>query len=277
MKKNKVFAQFSVYFILICGTVFALFPFYWMLRTALVGTDSIFEVTPTFIPKQLEFHNFLDALQAQPFGRFFLNSGIVTVANIVGVLLTSSLCAYGFSRIDWPGRDKVFGVMLTALMLPFAVVMIPQFIGWRTLHLTDTLAPLILPAFFGGGLFNIFLLRQFFMGIPRDLDEAAYMDGANHFTVYSRIILPLSSQSLIVVGLFTFLNNWNDYLGPMIYLSSEKNYTLMLGLTLFQGAYSSQWNLMMAAVSIVVLPSLIIFLFAQRYFIQGIAMTGVKG
>lgn len=266
-----------VYSILIVGTVITLFPFYWMLRTALVGTDAIFEVTPTFIPKHLEFHNFIDALQAQPFGRFFLNSGIVTVANIVGVLLTSSLCAYGFSRIDWPGRDKVFGVMLTALMLPFAVVMIPQFIGWRLLHLTDTLFPLILPAFFGGGLFNIFLLRQFFMGIPRDLDEAAYMDGANHFTVYTRIILPLSSQSMIVVGLFTFLNNWNDYLGPMIYLSSEKNYTLMLGLTLFQGAYSSQWNLMMAAVSIVVLPSLIVFLIAQRYFIQGIAMTGVKG
>jgi multiple sugar transport system permease protein len=277
MTKKRVLSNMLVYSILIVGTVITLFPFYWMLRTALVGTDAIFEVTPTFIPKHLEFHNFIDALQAQPFGRFFLNSGIVTVANIVGVLLTSSLCAYGFSRIDWPGRDKVFGVMLTALMLPFAVVMIPQFIGWRLLHLTDTLFPLILPAFFGGGLFNIFLLRQFFMGIPRDLDEAAYMDGANHFTVYTRIILPLSSQSMIVVGLFTFLNNWNDYLGPMIYLSSEKNYTLMLGLTLFQGAYSSQWNLMMAAVSIVVLPSLIVFLIAQRYFIQGIAMTGVKG
>jgi multiple sugar transport system permease protein len=277
MTKKRVLSNMLVYAILIVGTVITLFPFYWMLRTALVGTDAIFEVTPTFIPKHLEFHNFIDALQAQPFGRFFLNSGIVTVANIVGVLLTSSLCAYGFSRIDWPGRDKVFGVMLTALMLPFAVVMIPQFIGWRLLHLTDTLFPLILPAFFGGGLFNIFLLRQFFMGIPRDLDEAAYMDGANHFTVYTRIILPLSSQSMIVVGLFTFLNNWNDYLGPMIYLSSEKNYTLMLGLTLFQGAYSSQWNLMMAAVSIVVLPSLIVFLIAQRYFIQGIAMTGVKG
>lgn len=275
--RKKLLFNLLVYTVLFIGTVVTLFPFYWMLRTALVGTDAIFEVTPTFFPKHLELHNFLDALEAQPFGRFFLNTGLVTVANIVGVLLTSSLCAYGFSRIDWPGRDKVFGIMLTALMLPFAVVMIPQFIGWRMLHLTDTLFPLILPAFFGGGLFNIFLLRQFFMGIPRDLDEAAFMDGASHFTVYSRVILPLSSQSMIVVGLFTFLNSWNDYLAPMIYLSSEKNYTLMLGLTLFQGAYSSQWNLMMAAVSIVVLPSLIVFLIAQRYFIQGIAMTGVKG
>ncbi|WP_341278651.1 carbohydrate ABC transporter permease [Paenibacillus sp. FSL H8-0537] len=277
MKVKKAASMFFVYFFLISGAIAMLFPFYWMIKTALVGSDSIFEITPTFIPKSLEFHNFSDALQAQPFGRFFLNSGIVTIANIVGVLLTSSLCAYGFSRVNWPGRDKVFGVMLTALMLPFAVVMLPQFIGWRMLNLTDTLFPLIIPAYFGGGLFNIFLLRQFFMGIPRDLDEAAYMDGANHWTVYSKIILPLSSQSLIVVGLFTFLTNWNDYLGPMLYLSSEKNYTLMLGLTLFQGSYSSQWNLMMAAVSIVVLPSLIVFLFAQRYFIQGIAMTGIKG
>ncbi|MCZ8522010.1 carbohydrate ABC transporter permease [Paenibacillus mucilaginosus] len=277
MRKQQYAAQTVIYLLLIGGAVLTLFPFYWMLKTALVGMDGVFEATPSFIPKSFEFHNFADALQAQPFGRFFFNSGVVTIANIIGVLLTSSLCAYGFSRIDWPGRDKVFGLMLTALMLPFAVVMIPQFIGWRMLNLTDTLAPLILPSFFGGGLFNIFLLRQFFMGIPRDLDEAAFMDGASHFTVYSRVILPLSSQSMIVVGLFTFLNSWNDYLAPMIYLSSEKNYTLMLGLTLFQGAYSSQWNLMMAAVAIVVLPSLIVFLFAQRYFIEGIAMTGIKG
>jgi multiple sugar transport system permease protein len=277
MRRKNLVAKTLIYIFLLCGTVIALFPFYWMLRTAVVGSDAIFEVTPTFIPKHLELHNFIDALEAQPFGRFFVNSAIVTIANMIGVLLTSSLCAYGFSRIDWPGRDRIFGLMLTALMLPFAVVMIPQFIGWRTLHLTDTLAPLFLPAFFGGGLFNIFLLRQFFMGLPRDLDEAAYMDGAGHWTVYARVIVPLSSQAMIVVGLFTFLTNWNDYLGPMIYLSSEKNYTLMLGLTLFQGAYSSQWNLMMAAVTIVVLPSFLIFLVAQRYFIQGIAMTGVKG
>jgi len=277
MTKKRLLPKVFIYLLLIGGTAFALFPFYWMLRTALVGSDSIFEVTPTFFPKHLQIHNFMDAMQAQPFDRFFLNSSIVTLANIVGVLLSSSLCAYGFSRVDWPGRDKVFGFMLTALMLPFAVVMIPQFIGWRTLHLTDTLAPLIIPAYFGGGLFNIFLLRQFYMGIPRDLDEAAFMDGANHLVVFSKIILPLSSQSMIVVGLFTFLNNWNDYLAPMIYLSSEKNYTLMLGLTLFQGAYSSQWNLMMAAVTIVVVPSLVVFLFAQKYFIQGITMTGVKG
>ncbi|KRF41880.1 carbohydrate ABC transporter permease [Paenibacillus sp. Soil787] len=277
MKREPVIGKIMIYFLLIVGSIICLFPFYWMLRTALVGNGEVFEVVPTFIPKAFAFANFTDALSSQPFGRFFFNSTIITIGNIIGVLLTSSLCAYGFTRISWPGRDKIFGFLMTALMLPFAVVMIPQFIGWSYLGLTDTFAPLIIPAFFGGGLFNIFLLRQFFMTIPKELDEAAFMDGAGHLKVYSSIIVPLSSQSMIVVGLFTFLANWNDYLAPTIYLSSEKNYTLMLGLQLFQGSYSAQWNLLMAAVTIVVIPSLVIYLFAQRYFIEGIAMTGVKG
>jgi multiple sugar transport system permease protein len=277
VKRDTVIGKTMIYFLLIVGSVICLFPFYWMLRTALIDMGSVFEVVPTFIPKHMRFANFTDALSSQPFGRFFFNSFIITIGNIIGVLLTSSLCAYGFTRISWPGRDKIFGFLMTALMLPFAVVMIPQFIGWSYLGLTDTFAPLIIPAFFGGGLFNIFLLRQFFMTIPKELDEAAFIDGASHLKVYSKIIVPLSSQSMIVVGLFTFLANWNDYLAPTIYLSSEKNYTLMLGLQLFQGSYSAQWNLLMAAVTVVVIPSLIIYFFAQRYFIEGIAMTGVKG
>ncbi|MNX96575.1 L-arabinose transport system permease protein AraQ [compost metagenome] len=162
-------------------------------------------------------------------------------------------------------------------MLPFFVVMIPQFIGWKTLGLTDSFVPLIAPAWFGGGMFNIFLIRQFFLSIPREMDEAAKIDGAGHFRIYWNIIMPISKQAIIVVGMLTFLASWNDYLGPMVFISSEKNYTLMLGLTLFQGSYSAQWHLMMAATAIVVLPSLIVFLIGQRYFIEGIAMTGVKG
>ena len=162
-------------------------------------------------------------------------------------------------------------------MLPFFVVMIPQFMGWQALRLTDTFVPLIAPAWFGGGVFNIFLLRQFFLGIPKDMDEAARIDGASYIRIYGQIIVPLSKQAMIVVGLLTFLNSWNDYLAPMIYISTEKNYTLMLGLNLFLGSYNAQWNYMMAATTIVVIPSLIFFLFAQKYFIEGIAMTGVKG
>ena len=277
MKQTKIITNTFTYIILIIGAITCAFPFYWMLRTAVVSAGSIFSPDIQLLPTEFKLENFKDALTAQPFGTYFLNTLIITVINIVGVLLTSSMCAYGFSRLSWPGRDKVFGVMMTALMLPFSVLMIPHFIGWSYLGLTDTIAPITVPAFFGGGLFNIFLLRQFFLGIPKEMDEAAYVDGANHWKIFWSIILPLSKQSLIVVGLFTFLANWNDYLAPMIYLSSEKKFTLMLGLNQFMGGYNAQWNLMMAAVTIVVIPSLLLYLFAQKYFIEGIAMTGVKG
>jgi len=243
----------------------------------MVGMGELFQNPPQFWPDRLNVDNFVEALTSHPFGTYFLNSFIVTVSSVAGVLLSSSVCAYSFSRISWAGRDRIFGIILTGLMLPFFVVMIPQFIGWRFLSLTDTLVPLIAPAWFGGGVFNIFLLRQFFLTIPKDMDEAAKMDGAGHFRIYWNVILPISRQSLIVVGMLTFLASWNDYLAPMVFITSEKNYTLMLGLTLFQGTYSAQWHLMMAATSIVVLPSLIVFLIGQRYFVEGIATTGVKG
>ncbi len=277
MNKDRIISKILVYTVLVVGAVACAFPFYWMLRTAVISPGSIFSPEIRILPPEFIIDNYKNALTSQPFGTYFINTLIITVLNIAGVVLSSSLCAYGFSRLDWPGRDKVFGVMMTALMLPYSVLMIPHFIGWSFLGLTDTFAPITIPAYFGGGLFNIFLLRQFFMGIPREMDEAAYVDGANHLKIYWTIILPLSKQSLIVVGLFTFLANWNDYLAPMIYISSEKKFTLMLGLNQFMGGYNAQWNLMMAAVTVVVLPSLVLYLFAQRYFIEGIAMTGVKG
>lgn len=277
MKRQIFLSRILVYIVLSTLALVFFFPFYWMLRTAVVDIGDVFQINPTIVPSKIKIENFAAALTAFPFGTFFINSIIITALTVIGTLLTSSLCAYGFSRLDWPGRDKLFGFLMTALMLPYAVLMVPHFVGWSHLGLTDTFAPLTVPAFFGGGLFNIFLLRQFFLSIPRELDEAAIVDGAGHLKIYSSIILPLSKQALIVVGLLTYLNSWNDYLAPIIYLSSQNKYTLMLGLTLFQGAYAAQWNLMMAAVTIVVLPSLIIFLFAQKHFIEGIAMAGIKG
>ncbi|MNL12575.1 L-arabinose transport system permease protein AraQ [compost metagenome] len=243
----------------------------------MVGMEGLFQNPPQFLPDKFNLDNFVEAFSSHPFGTYFWNSTVVTVLTVAGVVLSSSVCAYSFSRISWAGRDRIFGILLTGLMLPFFVVMIPQFIGWKTLGLTDSFVPLIAPAWFGGGMFNIFLIRQFFLSIPREMDEAAKIDGAGHFRIYWNIIMPISKQAIIVVGMLTFLASWNDYLGPMVFISSEKNYTLMLGLTLFQGSYSAQWHLMMAATAIVVLPSLIVFLIGQRYFIEGIAMTGVKG
>ncbi|CAM4503914.1 MULTISPECIES: carbohydrate ABC transporter permease [Paenibacillus] len=277
MKIRKIAVRLSLYAVLSAGGLVFVFPFYWMLRTAFVGMDGLFAIPPDIVPDSLRFDNFAKALSSNPFGRYFWNSTVVTALSIAGVVLSSSVCAYSFSRITWPGRDKIFGFILTGLMMPFFVVMIPHFLGWKTLHLTDTLVPLIAPAWFGGGVFNIFLLRQFFLTIPREMDEAAKMDGAGHFRIYWNVIMPLGKQSLIVVGMLTFLANWNDYLAPMVFISSEKNYTLMLGLTLFQGTYSAQWHLMMAATAIIVLPSLAVFLVGQRYFVEGIAMSGVKG
>ncbi len=274
MKTKKTDAL--IYTMLIIMSILFFFPFYWMLRTAVVDAGSIFSPEMKILPPRIKLENFKNALTVQPFALYFVNTSLITVLNIIGVLLSSSLCAYGFSRLRWPGRDKVFGILLTALMLPYSVMMIPHFIGWNFLGLTNTFAPLIVPAYFGGGLFNIFLMRQFFLAIPDELDEAAYIDGAGRFRIYLSVILPLSKQVMIVVGLFTFLNNWNDYLAPMIYLSSDKKFTLMLGLNQFIGAYNAQWNLMMAAVAIVVFPSLVLYLFAQKYFIEGIAMTGIK-
>lgn len=273
---KRIMSKIVVYGILILLSVVFFFPLYWMIRTALSTTADVFTKDIRLLPTTFIFSNYVKAFATAPFTLFFYNTFIITITNILGALLTGSLCAFGFSRIDWPGRDKLFGILMTALMMPYAVLIIPHFVGWSYLNLTDTFLPLTLPAFFGGGLFNIFLLRQFFMGIPKELDEAAYIDGASTFQIYSKIILPLSKQALIVVGLLTFLTNWNDYMAPLIYLSSEKKFTLMLGLNQFLGGYNSQWELMMAAATIVILPSLILYLFAQRHFIEGIAMTGIK-
>jgi multiple sugar transport system permease protein len=254
-----------------------LFPFYWMVKTSLIDLGSIFEPVPSLVPKNPSLENYVTALTMFPFGRFFLNSLLVAVLTVLGTLLTASMCAFSFSRLRWRWRNRIFSVVLTGMMLPFFVVMIPQFIMWRLLGLTDGFTPLVAPAWFGGGVFNIFLLRQFFLGIPRDLDEAAVMDGASYTRVFFQIILPLSKPALIVVGLLTFLGSWNDYLAPLIFITSEQKYTLMLGLNMFIGGYTAQWNYLMAATTAIVLPSLAIFLVAQRYLMEGIVMTGLKG
>jgi len=262
-----------------------LIPFYWILRSAFMGISQIFEYPPVVFPDPVKFENFKKALTSLPFADYFKNTFFIVVVCVTGILISTSLSGYGLSRVNWKYRDTVFYILMSSIMLPYFATLIPNFIMWTKFGLTNTFVPLTLPSWFGmgtssifgGGMFNIFLLRQFFRTIPRELDEAAFVDGAGHMQIFLRIILPLSKPALICVGLFTFLNTWNDFINPLIFLSSEKKYTIQLGLRTFIGLYSSQWNLLMMAALFAIVPVVIVFLIGQRYFVEGIATTGLKG
>lgn len=265
-----------VYLVLAAGGLFSLLPLIWLIRSSLMDMGQIFELPPIWIPNPFRFGNFSEALTILPFGRYFINTTIIVIFSMLGVLVTCSISAYSFARMSWRGRDLIFGLLLSSMMLPYAVTLIPTFIGWSKLGLTNSFIPLIAPAWFGGGAFNIFLLRQFYLSIPRDLDEAAYVDGASHGRIFISIIIPLTRPALVVVGLFTFLASWNDFLGPLVYLNSESKYTLALGLQQFKGMYAAEWHLMMAAATVVLAPAIVVFFIGQRYFIEGITLTGIK-
>ncbi|MBB3111748.1 multiple sugar transport system permease protein [Paenibacillus phyllosphaerae] len=266
-----------VYVLLTIMSVLFLLPLVWMVRSSLMSLSQIFVMPPVWIPDPFKWGNFKEALTVLPFNTFFMNTIIIVVLVLIGTVLSSTIAAFGFSRIQWRGRNAVFGILLTAMMLPGAVTLIPTFLGWKSLGFYDTFVPLIVPAFFGGGIFNVFLLRQFYMTIPRDLDEAALVDGAGYLRIYYHVVLPLSRSAIIVISLFTFLGAWNDFFGPLIYLKSTEKFTLALGLQMFQGTYTSQWDLLMAASAAVVLPCVFVFLIGQKYFLEGISLTGLKG
>lgn len=264
---------------LVCAVVSAvmLLPFVWLLRSSVMEIRQIFAFPPQWIPDPWRWENYSEALTVVPFLRYALNTLTILVPSVLGTLLTSSLAAYGFSRLRWPGRDLVFGLLMTTLMLPYAVTLIPTFLLWSELGLVNTFWPLILPHWFGGGIFFIFLLRQFFRTIPLDLDEAAILDGAGPLQVWWDVILPLSRPALITVAIFSSFAVWNDFLRPLIYLYEPENFTLALGLAQFVGLYSAQWHLMMAAAMMITMPVLVLFFVAQRYFVEGITLTGIKG
>ncbi|WP_313999615.1 carbohydrate ABC transporter permease [uncultured Paenibacillus sp.] len=276
MSSTRWFGDGVVYLVLLAGSAFSLLPLIWLVRSSLMDMGQIFEMPPVWLPDPFRFSNFSEALTILPFGQYFVNTSIIVVFTMLGVIITCSISAYSFARMTWRGRDLIFGLLLSSMMLPYAVTLIPTFVGWSKLGLTNTFIPLIAPAWFGGGAFNIFLLRQFYLSIPRDLDEAAYVDGAGHWRIFLSIIVPLTKPALIVVGLFTFLASWNDFLGPLVYLNSESKYTLALGLQQFKGMYAAEWHLMMAAATVVLAPAIIVFFIGQKYFVEGITLTGIK-
>ncbi|MCA9838901.1 MAG: carbohydrate ABC transporter permease [Trueperaceae bacterium] len=274
---NERLSKLMVYLLCLAGSVVMLIPLVWLVRSSFMGLSQIFIFPPEWIPNPWHFDNYPKALTTIPFLRYFVNTLIILVPSVIGTVATSALAAYGFARLRWPGRDIIFNILMTTLMLPYAVTLIPTFLVWAKLGLINTYWPLVLPSWFGGGIFFIFLLRQFFMSLPKELDEAATIDGANPLQIFWFIIIPLSRPALITVAIFSTLNAWNDFLGPLIYLNDSRQYTLALGLAEFTGLYTSQWHLLMAAATVVLLPVLILFFVAQRYFIEGIALTGSKG
>lgn len=266
----------SIHSVLLLAAFVIMLPLFWTLSTSLKDPGDIFTYPPTWWPDPIVFRNYVDAMTVVPFHVYFRNTVIITGLSLAGQLLSCSLVAYSFARLRWPGRDKLFILMLATMMLPRQVTLIPQFILFRYLGWIDTLWPLIVPSFFGAPFF-IFLLRQFFMGIPRDLDDAARLDGASNFRIYWEIILPLSKPVLAAVAIFSFQFSWNDFFEPLLYLHSNDLFTVSLALRFFQGSYGTQWHLLMAASVVVMAPMIVLFFFAQRYFIQGIVVSGVKG
>lgn len=252
-------------------------PFVWMIRSSFMGIKQIFVMPPEWIPNPWTLSNYADVIFKTDILKYFGNTIFVVLMNMLGILLTGSMAAYGFSRVRWAGRDVIFAILLTAMMLPSAVTLIPVYIGWSRLDFVDTYVPMILPAFLGGGAFNIFLLRQFFLTIPHELDEAALVDGASRFRIYWNIDIPLAKSAMVVVGLFTFMNTWNDFFTPLIYLNTMSKYTVAVGLQNLLGKYTSKWNIVLTASVIVTMPCVIVFLLGQKHIMGGIALTGIKG
>jgi ABC-type glycerol-3-phosphate transport system permease component len=221
--------------------------------------------------------NYVEAWTARPFTRFTGNTVIITLLCIVGQVLSASLVAYGFARLRFPGRSLLFMLVLSTLMLPSQVTMIPQYLLFRQLGWIDTFLPLTVPSFLGGGAFFIFLFRQFFMSLPRDLDDSARLDGASSFRIYASILMPLCRPIVTTIAVFSFIAHWNEFMGPLIYLNSEEKLTLALGLRVFQGSYTTYLHLLMAAATLALLPVIVVFFFAQKQFVRSIVLSGLKG
>lgn len=276
ISKKKTGSKVLVYTLLIVGAFFFMIPFAWMLSSSLKELSQIFLYPPKWIPNPIRWDNYAKALVKMNFPLALKNTLIITLLTVTGQLLSSAFVAYGFARLRFPGRDFLFMLVISTMMLPSQVTMIPVFMVFRSLGWVDTLKPLIIPSFLGANAFAIFLLRQFFLTIPKELEDAARIDGCGSLRIFFQIIMPLAKPALVTVGIFAFMGSWNDFFGPLIYLNSEKLRTLAIALQTFQGQFTAEWNLLMAASVVVLLPVLVIFFTLQQYFVQGIVLTGLK-
>lgn len=278
VSRGAVFWKVVLYVVLVVLSLTFLMPALWMVSTSLKDTAQTYVVPPIWIPWPMRFVNYPEALTAQPFALFFRNTIFYAVGSGIGAVLSAALVAYGFSRIRWPGREIVFFIALSTMMIPFQVRMVPLYITFKNLHWLNSYAPLIVPSFFGD-VYYIFLLRQFFLSIPQELSEAARIDGSGELGIFWRIVLPLARPAIAVVALFQFMGAWNDFLGPLIYLNNPDLFPISLGLNRFLGQFVEKlaWPYLMAASTVTILPIVILFFFTQRTFIEGIAISGIKG
>lgn len=264
--------------LLIAGSIMFILPFWTSVMMSLKTPGELASSDAWAMPKHYTLENYQTVLTNPnvSFFGFFKNTLIIASLSTLGVVLSSSMVAYAFARLKFKGRDRMFVLFLSTMMLPPIVTMIPTYLFFKELHWVNTFYPLIVPAWFGGGAFNIFLLRQFFMTLPRELDEAAIIDGASHFTIWRRLILPLSKPALATVGVLSFIGAWRDFMGPLIYLNDVEKQTLELGLATYNSLRQQEWHLIMAGSVLVTIPLIVLFFVSQRYFVKGISMSGGK-
>lgn len=276
IRASRLIWKIVVYLLLIGGSIVFLVPFLWMLSTSLKQPYQVFTIPPTWIPNPVMWQNYWTILADLPFGLWVENTCIIVVTTIVGTILSCAVVAYGFARFRAPGKNVLFILLLATMMLPSSVTLIPTFYLFKSLSWVNTFYPLIVPSFFASA-FYVFLLRQFFMGIPVELEEAARIDGLGTIGILWRIIFPLSLPILTTVAIFQFQGVWNDFMGPLLYLDQPNLYTLALGINFFKSQNTVQWNYLMAGSMASMLPSLILFFLGQKYFVQSISLTGIKG
>ncbi|WP_082394834.1 carbohydrate ABC transporter permease [Caloranaerobacter sp. TR13] len=276
-KRREIIRKTILYIIISIGGILAMLPFLWMLSTSLKDSSVVFQIPPQWIPERFAWENYPNAIKAIPFIRYTFNSAFITVMKMIGEVFTAALVAYGFARFRFPGRRILFLILLATIMIPGEITLIPVFIMFKQIGWIDSFKPLIVPAFFGGSAVFIFFLRQYFASIPKELEEAARIDGCSSFQIFYKIFLPISKPALATIAIWSFQGSWNDLLGPLIYLNSLDKFTLQIGLTMYQSLNKVEWGQLMAASLLVLLPVLILFFSAQKYFTEGIKLTGIKG
>ena len=277
-KKNKLLSRTLTYIVLILAAVICLFPFLWMISTSFKPMSDIYKMPPTLIPEHGTIENFIEGWKGANFQMYFKNTAVITLLATVGTVFSSSIVAYGFARFQSRMSKFLFMVLLGTMMLPTQVTLIPQYLLFYKMGMVDTIWPLVIPNWLGGGAFNIFLFIQFFRTLPKELDEAAKIDGANSLQIFTRILLPAVKPVMWAVLVMSLVFNWNDFFNPLIYLNSNEKFTIAIGLQFFKGSQGNvQVGQMMAMALFSLLPVLIVFGTCQKYFIQGIKMSGLKG